>query len=1171
MAAAAAGLALLGGGCGAGDPPFGLSGQELLFSRGEIRVSLPAGHPLEALELRDGGGGLLLAQPVPPGQPATVRFDYRWSPAERLALAGRAGRAATFWRDIVAPRARPPAVEATLELPAGIAVPPGEVPLFVPSGSEASLALTLRNVSGSPLRLRVTLWPPPFLQPLGETATRDAGGWAPAGGREVRLDLHGQTGRVAYRFRVGSGQGLLRWRIAGEGLERPIEGQRPVAAMPAQKMRGAIRIARGGFPADEQAVPLPHRPGETLVFQPAAAVPLLAWLGRGGPRDPYRPAGFAHLTAQNRLAGDVVALVRHWIAARRGGPPLAAFGDPLLGKAGAAAAALVRIPAGESQTVALPVYFDEALAAPGAYWRCSEVAPWGMAEAGSRMCVPFRVVRSPLLGWLAIWAGTAAGLLVFLVGLARLGRWIGAFAMRDLALIALMAGLAFLLVSVPGMLLRTVTLLLLGPFNFLAEGLVFKGLLFLLLGCLFSLVRRPGAFFLFYTVWIVAQAALNGHTSPILVLFAGVTITLIEAGLWLGGVTHPLPGRRGGPPPWLWAGLAVGLAEALSVFWGMQLLKVFYRQFFADWFVLLQSATEGFYAALGMAVGLRVGRRLAALRRPMPPPARFLDDAEPAAPRGGTPDSATPAWAGEPPLLAVEGLGYGYGAAEPPVLRGLDFTVARGEILLLAGGSGSGKTTLLRLLKGLLPWPAEARVFFCGRPVSDFSPRAWAARAGLLLQEPALQVVRSTVAGEIAFGLDVQRRGLDSKVPGGDRDQRVAEMLRLFGLQHLADRPPHRLSGGELQKTALAAVLAPAPPLLLLDEPLAHLDQEGRADLLRRLRVLADEGYGVVIAEHRTGPILAVADRVLLLEAGRPPWLGGVEQFRHSPWNRAGRAALARFSGPSGRPGAPRRGGTATGTGTEAQTESGTGAAPAAADFREVAFRYGERERPVLECGSAVLESGTAVALTGPNGAGKTTLLTLLLGLRRADGGSVSVRGQPVERLGWPQKARLFGYLPQQAELVLQASTVADELAMALRWRGDGAAGAEKKVGHWLALLGLEHAAGRFPHLLSRGERQRLAMGAVMIAGPPLLVLDEPFAGQDEQHLAELLGLCEAFLDEEPGRSLIAATHDFAPVAGFFDRRWRLEDGRLTVERLTGGRPAAAPPPEPDSVLGGGA
>lgn len=226
---------------------------------------------------------------------------------------------------------------------------------------------------------------------------------------------------------------------------------------------------------------------------------------------------------------------------------------------------------------------------------------------------------------------------------------------------------------------------------------------------------------------------------------------------------------------------------------------------------------------------------------------------------------------------------------------------------------------------------------------------------------------------------------------------------------------------------------------------------------------------------------------------------------------------------------------------------SGMDEPPPLAEMQGVVFRHRDAAGPVI-CGlDALLLPGRAVALTGANGSGKTTLLSLLLGLARPQGGTVMVHGRAAHRLRWAHKARLFGYLPQQAELLLHAPTVAEELGFALRCQGAEGQTVKRHVQRWLERIGLAEVAERNPHLLSRGEKQRLALASIMVAGPAMLVLDEPFAGQDARHANSILELCHAYLREGASRSLIAATHELSLVEGFFHERWNLADGRLSV------------------------
>ena len=219
------------------------------------------------------------------------------------------------------------------------------------------------------------------------------------------------------------------------------------------------------------------------------------------------------------------------------------------------------------------------------------------------------------------------------------------------------------------------------------------------------------------------------------------------------------------------------------------------------------------------------------------------------------------------PLIACEGVSYRYPAAAVPVLRQVGFAVEAGEFVLLAGASGSGKSTLCRLMNGLIPHlhggelRGELRV--AGADPRRMPPHRLSRAVGLLLQRPEAQCVAATVARDIAFGPACQ--GLD-RATVADRVRAAVERL---DIAHLLDRAPHRLSGGEQQRVALAGLLASEPRLLVLDEPFAFLDAAG-ADRLRELLVrLNAAGITLLVAEHRLDEVADLAGRMLVLHEGR--------------------------------------------------------------------------------------------------------------------------------------------------------------------------------------------------------------------------------------------------------------------------------------------------------------
>ncbi|GAB4370511.1 MAG: ABC transporter ATP-binding protein [Elainellaceae cyanobacterium] len=204
--------------------------------------------------------------------------------------------------------------------------------------------------------------------------------------------------------------------------------------------------------------------------------------------------------------------------------------------------------------------------------------------------------------------------------------------------------------------------------------------------------------------------------------------------------------------------------------------------------------------------------------------------------------------------IAVQNLCFSY-ADKPDVLCNVSFQVKTGERLGIIGHNGCGKTTLFMALCGVLPSTAGEVLLF-GQSVvpGQFHPEV-----GLLFQDPNDQLFSASVRDDIAFG--PQNMGLPSETV----DQQVREALALTGVQELANRPPHHLSGGEKQMVAIAGILAMRPRIVLYDEPTASLDLRARRRLIRFLQQAPET---MLIASHDLEFILEVCDRVIVMHEG---------------------------------------------------------------------------------------------------------------------------------------------------------------------------------------------------------------------------------------------------------------------------------------------------------------
>ena len=228
--------------------------------------------------------------------------------------------------------------------------------------------------------------------------------------------------------------------------------------------------------------------------------------------------------------------------------------------------------------------------------------------------------------------------------------------------------------------------------------------------------------------------------------------------------------------------------------------------------------------------------------------------------------------------LRASGLTYRYPGAAEDALRAIDLRVEPGEFVVIAGRSGSGKSTLLRAGCGLVPHfhggEIDGELEVAGLDVRTHGPAELAEVVGLVAQEPETQIVSTTVRAEIELPLEL--RGVSPAA----RSRAVEEVALALAIDGLLDRTTDTLSGGELQRVALAAALATRPKLVLLDEPTSQLDPVAGDELISLLRRLNEEwGVAVMLGEHRLERCLPAADRVLALENGAVAFDGSPTEF----------------------------------------------------------------------------------------------------------------------------------------------------------------------------------------------------------------------------------------------------------------------------------------------------
>jgi energy-coupling factor transport system ATP-binding protein len=518
-------------------------------------------------------------------------------------------------------------------------------------------------------------------------------------------------------------------------------------------------------------------------------------------------------------------------------------------------------------------------------------------------------------------------------------------------------------------------------------------------------------------------------------------------------------------------------------------------------------------------------------------------------------------------ILSFERVSYRYPTGTDDSLRDVSLSVAPGEFCVVVGLSGSGKSTLLRAAAGLVPHfhggSFAGSVIVGGLDTRDHTPSAIGAVAGTLLQDPETQIVMNTVRAELALALENLGGGTGGVARG------VEETSLALGIGHLLDRATGELSGGELQRVALAAALVARPSLVLLDEPTSQLDPVAGDELIWQLRRLNQEAdTAVLLIEHRLERCLAAADRVIAMADGAVmcdsdptgflEWAAEHEPALRTPGARMldelglrplptgvkqARATLRAHgllaaAGSDGQPVARSAAAAAyvktdhahkTGPAQRLRMCPGRGSA-----IGGLLGKGGREDRPALAMrgvwheihdGPAILRGldlrlrpGEPVVLMGRNGAGKSTLL------RHAAGLLAPTRGT-VKRAG-----RVALLLQNPGDYFLHERVDAEAPRAALEQ------------------VGLAGLRARHPRDLSGGQRQRLALAIVLGGEEPaaVLALDEPTRGMDRAAKRTLA----TWLSERAGEGLavLVATHDAEFAADFAKRAVLLADGRVIAD-----------------------
>lgn len=514
--------------------------------------------------------------------------------------------------------------------------------------------------------------------------------------------------------------------------------------------------------------------------------------------------------------------------------------------------------------------------------------------------------------------------------------------------------------------------------------------------------------------------------------------------------------------------------------------------------------------------------------------------------------------------ISIQNLSFQYKAQkEEKALQDIHLEVQSGELVVIMGPSGAGKSTLANCLNGLIPnfvrGTYSGQVNVLGRNPAKEKVGSMAKDIGLVFQDFESQLFSTNTKLEIAFGPE------NFNINNQEIHKIIAEIIQTVDLTGLEERQPSTLSGGQKQRLAIGSVLAIQPRIICMDEPTTDLDPLGKLGIFRIAKELHhNEQLTLLIIEHETEEALA-ADRIVIMAKGKIVADGNsgdvlrqVDFFQSLGimplqvplyFSNLGMVQEALPLTPEGGIQAFSAGGFRISEekymallAKDAAREEKYG--DIILNVKKLEYQYGTG-KGVLKGIDLEIREGEFVAILGQNGSGKTTLVKHFNGLLQPTVGQVLVNGKDTSSSTIFEIGKEIGYVFQNPDHQIFSDTVYDEVAFSPKLRGFAKTEIDRLVKEALKAVDMQGYEQEDPFSLTKGERQRIAVAAVLSAQPKIIILDEPTTGLDFKEQCKMMQLVKRLNDN--GHTIIMVTHTMWVVAEYAHKVAVIREGRLAM------------------------